>query len=138
MEIKSYGKEKRAYGEESQLIELGRRLQLKFFPAYRQFVTWERIFDQRLQGMYRFGLEVVRQREEEKIGVHERPAGKVLGAIMMAVAIGIYFMMFWYFPLRWKLSLLLYVVASVLMFSSLCIFYEDYEWASKIVDIFCR
>jgi hypothetical protein len=48
----------------------------------------------------------------------------------------IYFLMFWYFPLRWGVSLSLYVVASVICFVGLSVAFEDYEWARKLVDPF--
>lgn len=138
LEIQCYRSQRRAYGPERSLRDLARRLGLKFYPAYRQFESWQEVFTGRLCDIYPYGLDVARQREIDKVGQHERPAAKVIGAFAMAVAVGLYFAMFWTFPLKLSCSLALYIAASALMFAALCVFYEDYGWARKIVDIAAR
>ncbi len=137
-EVRSFGKELRLYGPEEGLRKFAAKHNLRYYPPYRRYESWKEVLDRRLLGMYSHGLDVAAQREEEHTGEHERRAAKAVGGLIMALAISIYFGMFWYFPLQWRISLLLYLLGSGLMFAALCIFFEDYRWARRVVDLFTK
>jgi membrane-bound ClpP family serine protease len=57
---------------------------------------------------------------------------------MIALSIVLFFFMFWCFPLQWKTSMMLYALGSGLMFTAICVFFEDYGWASRMVDVITK
>jgi len=125
-----------AAGEEDGLQVLAQTSGAKLMPAYRQLESWKEVFDDRLRGMYSMGIDVARERESDKVGEGERPMAKLLGWGMIIASMAVYLLMFWEFPLRWGWSFFYYGIGSVLCFVGLCVAFEDYEWARKLVDPF--
>lgn len=137
-EKRKYEKEVRVYGEAPELKAFAEHFSLDYYPTYRRYESWKKVFHPRLKALYKHGLDIAKQRESEHIGEHERKSAKVIGSVGMACSIAIFFAMFWYFPLYWKTSMIFYGLGSGLMFASLCVFFEDYKWASKLVDLLTK
>ena len=134
-EMRNYGKETRVYGADGKLRTFAEQFNLRYYLPYERYESWKEVFDSRLKGVYRYGLDIAKQRETEHIGEHERKSAKVIGSVGISISIILFFLMFWHFPLQWKTSMVFYAVGSGLMFAAVCVFFEDYKWASRLVDI---
>jgi len=137
-EIKKYRNQTRIYAEEEDLKKLAEQYSLKFWPVYVPYESWNEVFDRRIKGMYEFGLDVVKQRDEDYIHTHERNVAKVIGGLAILVSLVVYFMMCWWWPMRWRASIVMYIIGSILMFGGFSIFYEDYHWCRKFIDLFTK
>lgn len=128
----------RVYGFEPKLKAFATQYSLPYYPVYERYSSWRIIFDGKLRGLYEHGLDVAMAREKEHLGENERKSAKIVGSVTMMGAIALYFGMFWYFPLHWKISMLFYGFGSGLMFMALSVYFEDYKWESKLVDLFTK